>query len=68
MKWTPTYLASPWVPKLISSFLSVSIDYLSFSSSSETIVLAFLAAIMATGRLPSHRPGVCVIVQLKSSM
>src|SRR5258706_14719653 len=68
VKWMPTHLASPWIPKLISSSFSGSLVHPCLSNSSETISLAFLATVMASGCLPGRgRLGRCSVVQLKSS-
>ena len=67
VKWIPTHLASPWIPKLISSSLSGSLVHPWFFNSSETMFLAFLATVMASGCLPRRRLGRSSVVQLKSS-
>ena len=41
----------------------MSLDHPCFSSSSETMCLAFLAAVMASGRLPGRELGACSVVQ-----
>ena len=68
MKVIPTHFASPLIPKLTFSSLSISLDYPSVSSSSETIDRAFRVAVIPSGVLPlPFFPSVSLAVQLKSS-